>query len=375
MTSNDFLPGNLRLARTFKGFTLAQLGSIIGVTRQYINQLEQGTRKPNKETIGALADALGTTESFFSNPTYSDNTSVYSHHFRRLKKTKLSTIEQVIAHGVFFRRLVSFLEQEIKFPEVDIPQMEADTLLQAEIAAKKCRQYWGLTADQPISNVARVVESAGGVIVGFPGLNGDIDALSVDWARPLIVRSSFKASITRFRWDIGHELGHAVLHRDIQTGDEHTESIANRFAAAFLLPESSFRKHFPKKRGKLEISSLFAMKKDWKVSVQAMLYRALELSLINRAEYKSSMVYLSKRGFKKLEPFEPDHEEKGEVLADALAHLEAHRGLTIQDLSKELDVSEQIIRTLCGIEPKNSGENVVHFPNSNTLSRMFEAVG
>ena len=55
----------LRLARVAQGLTLDQLGGRISATRQYLNQLEQGSKVPTQEMIEALAAALGVTARFF----------------------------------------------------------------------------------------------------------------------------------------------------------------------------------------------------------------------------------------------------------------------------------------------------------------------
>jgi transcriptional regulator with XRE-family HTH domain len=68
-----FYKHRLFLARTFHGMSMQKLGDKIGVSRQYIHQLESGVKKPDKMMINVLAFALDVYPSFFSdsepNPT------------------------------------------------------------------------------------------------------------------------------------------------------------------------------------------------------------------------------------------------------------------------------------------------------------------
>jgi Zn-dependent peptidase ImmA (M78 family) len=61
-----------------------------------------------------------------------------------------------------------------------------------------------------------------------------VDAFST-WvgARPAMVLSSDKADAARSRFDATDELGHLVMHHDVEPGRHIVEQQAHRFAAAF----------------------------------------------------------------------------------------------------------------------------------------------
>src|SRR3546814_11635444 len=58
----------LRLARLAHGFSLEEVGGRIGATRQFIHQLETGSRSASDETVDALAAVLGVTPAFLGEP-------------------------------------------------------------------------------------------------------------------------------------------------------------------------------------------------------------------------------------------------------------------------------------------------------------------
>ena len=57
------------------------------------------------------------------------------------------------------------------------------------------------------------------------------------------------------------------------------------------------------------------------VSAQAILRRAHDLALIDAAQYRIGCVYISKQGYRRSEPFEPDQIETPELLATILSTL------------------------------------------------------
>jgi Zn-dependent peptidase ImmA (M78 family) len=108
--------------------------------------------------------------------------------------------------------------------------------------------------------------------------------------------------LCRLRFDLGHEAGHLIMHRGVQTSDNETEEQANRFASAFLLPKSSFVHEYP--RSRFDRTSIFELKLRWKASAAAILRRAYDLRMISADQYRTGHTHLSKTGQKKLERYD-----------------------------------------------------------------------
>ena len=356
MTENNlFEPKRLRIARQFHGFTQVDLGDRVGVSRQYINQLETtGERLPNSEMCEALAAALLVEPDFFSKPLEVE-LDTDDCNFRSLASRRVRDVDQVLAHGVLLADLVRFVEAELdkadmEFPPPDFPHFRVDGEDSVERAAERARLHWGLTSDLPIDNTIRVAERAGAVVVKFPGVAREIDALSVSGDRPLIIRTSEKEKQSRLRFDVAHEIGHLVMHQNRSRPEDQdvAEAQANRFASAFLLPRKPFIREWPRGR-RLDWQSIFKMKREWKASAQAILRRAFDLSLIDAAQYRSGCVYISKQGFRKNEPCEPSDVEMPEVLRDALIQLQKVGGLLPRDVARHLGVQPVVLGKLLHI--------------------------
>jgi Zn-dependent peptidase ImmA (M78 family) len=81
-----------------------------------------------------------------------------------------------------------------------------------------------------------------------------------------------------FESALSHELGHLVMHR---FPSPQMESEANEFASALLMPRNEVTIAL---RGKLDLGRLAALKPEWRVSMQALLYRAQRLGLVGQQQ-------------------------------------------------------------------------------------------
>ncbi|MGH7239499.1 MAG: helix-turn-helix domain-containing protein, partial [Candidatus Saccharimonadales bacterium] len=314
MTSTQFKFNGevLRICRQFHAKSQAELGDQIGASRQFIHQLEIGEKIPTKIVLNALAVSLNVDSNYF-NRSLLNIIRDEDCHFRKLRTTPQWLINQIVAHGAIFNNLLAFIETRLDLPSINFPTYEAKSNEDIENAAEKCRQHWGLTVNQPIKNMIRVVENAGAIVTSFEGVSTKLDALSIHRPRPVIIRSNAKQSPTRIRFDIAHECGHLVLHKGIVTGDHATEAQADRFAGAFLLPRSAFIVEFPIRRGeRIDWKLLKKFKERWKVSLQAIIRRAYELNLIDASQYRRAHMYINKTGQRTQEEAEPSHAENSE---------------------------------------------------------------
>jgi Zn-dependent peptidase ImmA (M78 family)/transcriptional regulator with XRE-family HTH domain len=355
MGSKAFEGERLRLARVALGLTLDQLGTRVGATRQYLNQLEQSIKSPTDEMRAALAATLGVAERFLSLPA---ETGIRSEqcHFRKQRTTPVSVVSQVLARGTLLDGFVSRLDRELDLPPVTFPDIPVETMHDVEDAAEAAREHWGLGTG-PIKNMMRVVENAGAVVGFFSGVSERVDALSIVFARPMIIRSEAKPAACRLRFDLGHEAGHLIMHRGLETGDKLTEDQANRFASAFLLPRSSFVHEFPRGRF-LDWATIYELKLRWKVSAAAIVRRAYDLRMISADQYRTGYIHLSKTGQKKAERYDDLIEpEEPELLPKAVEALEAAYPGATERLIGETGLEAEMFLHLSGLLLPRSSAN------------------
>lgn len=345
MMDGIFKGSQLRLARHYWGKTLNDIAEAIGCTRQYVSQLENGKGKLRLDDpiTEALSTALKVTPTFFFKPV-GVSLSEEQAHFRKLATTKTSMKQKILARGTVFDQLVEFIDTKVRLPLVDFPDYSgAETAEEIELAAERLRSYWGLGLG-PISHMVRVVERAGAVVAFFQDASTEVDALSIVSRRPVIVRNDAKQSPFRLRFDIAHELGHLVLHEGQVTGDRKTETEANRFASAFLLPRTTFIKAFPRRGSRLDWTGISRMKMDFQVSKAAILYRAKSLGVIDEYQYRGAVIYLKNQGENIEEKEDPlCSKEQAETMQSALKVLRQNHEMNHRALAIYLDVTSDFL--------------------------------
>jgi len=298
-----------------------------------------------------MAEVLHVDEEFFFMPLI-DEVKEDQGHFRKLQTTPQNVRQRVLSYGTMFNMIVNYLDTVLSLPVVDIPSIATDTVEDIEKAAEACREKWGLYLDAPITNITRTLERAGVVVTSFEGVSEKVDAFSLVRGRPVIVRNMDKGSTSRARFDLAHECGHLVMHEGIETGDPKTEAEANRFASAFLLPRGVFVREFPR-TSQIDWRAMFKLKERWGVSVQAIVRRAYDLSMITAVQYRNANVYMSRNGWKRGEPSEPKP-ELPEIIPLAIQALKDTQGVSCTDMAKQLHLNKNILAVFgieCSDEP------------------------
>ncbi|GAA5003228.1 XRE family transcriptional regulator [Acinetobacter puyangensis] len=355
--ATEFNGLELKLLRQFNELSLEELGGKLDYTRQYLHKVETGQTLPNDQFIDKVAHYFNVPQSFFMQlkPVLQED----QIHFRGNRTAKVSFKQIVIARGEYIKRLIEYLDSKLKLPKYDIHSSEDEPIAQnpvIEFIAEQCREKWGLGLG-PISNMVRLCETHGVIVTTFSSISKEVDALSLATKRPVFVRNEAKESVCRQRFDLAHELGHLVLHDGIVTGDRLTESQANHFASALLIPQVMMRTHFPTwyRNGRYNWTKLGEFKQTWKVSKAAILYRAKQLGLLTQEQYTSGVIYLKKTGEGITE--KEDHlipEEKPELLQACFTML-AKKKIFAEDIAQALDVNVSFLENLVNMEiPKKT---------------------
>jgi len=247
----------------------------------------------------------------------------------------------LLARASLLCDLVSLLEQHVELPAEHVSMLAAEVQGQGDIErlAGVVRKAWGLGLG-PIGNLVNLLEREGVVVSHIPGECEEVDAFSTSHeGRPLVFLVIAKRSTSRTRFDAAHELGHLVMHADVEPGSPTAEREANQFASAFLLPAESFAVECPRR---LDWDHLYELKRRWKVSVSALVKRAFDLRCLSQASYRRAFVRLNRTGERFAERDEPPPEAPT-LIAQSLAAIEqvlsrdaiAHElGLGVRDLEQ-----------------------------------------
>lgn len=335
----------LKMARVYRGLTVAELAEKADCLRQTISMYESGKTKPfDNATVKRLAVALNFPIKFFiesSIPAVTGST-----YFRALLTTNKKYRAEQTQKMEFLAHIYTFLQEYVDFPTLQLPDCSGCT---PEEAAVALRTFWKLGRG-PIDNLVHVAEQHGILVTSFTTSTDDVDAFSqrVDVNGKevfLIGYSNNKKSAARIHFDIAHELGHICLHEwseDVEALDKKAfkerEDEANRFASAFLLPEDSFKADAS--MAPLRIPYYIELKRRWKVSIQAMSRRAYTLGLTSMDEYQMILRSLQRRGMRKNEPLDDTLRTAAPaLLKTAVSMLLAENVFTAKEFMDELSYS------------------------------------
>lgn len=313
----------LRAYRELEQISQEELGDLLGLSPQMISAVEGGRRAfPGDLT------ALGYSPARLELPDMSEP--LHRVKAATTMAAKKRAREQLRLAGEVFRELRDVTPQAPALTLERLPPPESFD--EVEERAGEVRALIGQEESGPIRNLTSVVERAGVCLVPIVGMEG-IDGLSA-WVDGVpVIGLSPHVPGDRFRLTVGHELAHLLVHlRKTDT----TETEANRFASALLIPPAEFDAAMPKTP---QLRDFVSLKSSWGVSVAALVYRAHELSYIDDRRYRALQIQMAK--WQKNEParFDP---VPGQLLNRLV---EVNGG--VGDVSKKLGVNQNHLRQLC----------------------------
>lgn len=355
---SNFIPERLVEAREARGYTLAELAEVVQTSHQAISKYEKRKAIPSFDVLDRLSNALNIPVTFFYKE-YPDKTSSVVYFRSMAMATQKS--KNVHLHKInWIKEIHKYLEKYLEFPSVNIPRfIERENYIPTEFEeidsmASEVRKRWNL-GNGPISDVILLLEKNGIIVGRSPSSSYKIDACS-KWEeeeRPYILLSNDKTA-SRSRFDIAHELGHLVLHSRIKQSEFNKkenykliEKEAHRFAGAFLLPSASFGTEVVS----TSIDHFISLKKRWKVSIQAMAYRACSLGIISEYQHINIRQRLAKNNQLVKEPLDIELPfEEPTALKQAVTALVDYNVKTKQDIISEICFPREEIETFANLE-------------------------
>lgn len=298
-------------ARTARGLTAVNLSNIVDISTSSISLYEKGTQKPQQEILDRLSKALNVPVSFFFNEIEIEKPKRL--FYRSMSSATKSSRSRAQAQYEWALEVIDYLLSFFDFPMLNLPELDVPDNFEhldtkkIESLAHQVRAHWNLGMG-PISNMVRTLES-NGIVVWRTAFEAEtLDAFSeFRLPHPVIVLSSDKENYFRSRFDAAHELGHIVLHKNVdqttlnKSSDYKTiESQAHLFAGAFLLPATSYSKDLRPP----SLDTFRSLKPRWNVSISMQIMRCRHLRLINENQEKRLWINLARRKWKINEPLD-----------------------------------------------------------------------
>jgi len=338
MNCEQYNPRMLTLAREANRLTQTALAEEMAVSQPLVARWESTTDSatcPDREQATRLAEILGVAPVLFAveppqRPEYGGE-----FYHRARAKAKRGEIKAIHARCAMFEIQVDRLLDGVELPEGRIPDIDPDNHVgDVEKVAGMARLQMGVPSG-PVDNLVDVIESCGGLVIDRGLEASDMSALC-RWVPglPKLFYLNGNEPGDRMRLLLAHELGHTVMHfgRDVEF--KLAENQANRFAGAFLMPASEVRRDFGRR---LDLPRLAQLKRKWRVSMQALAYRAHQLGCIDATRFKSIFTQMSRQGIRKTEPVPITRESPLGFKRLVRRHLEA--GYSQQQLAELLLLS------------------------------------
>lgn len=334
------------LAREYRGLSQTALAQSVGVRQQAVARLESGDSSAMADTkIALLYRQLGFPPLFFESDAQRLGFGSSS-YFYRTRITSAKDRKRIASVTNLLRLCLEDALKVVDFQgRYDIPRYLADGHNPVDAAAM-IRMAWNVP-DGPITNLTRLVEQAGAVILEANFGSNIIDgtSLCLGGLPPLIFINKNLAA-DRYRFTLAHELGHVVMH---DVPNEYMEPQANLFAGALLMDDLSFRRSYSETcHGKPSLRGLMQMKRRWNVSVGSMIYRLGVLEKIDERQKRSLNIQLSRKGWRSSP--EPQFYEKESPRAfagimSASGLLDAHHtGRIGTDVLRDVCATPQILQ-------------------------------
>lgn len=310
--------------RELYGLSRKELADSLHLTEQAIWQYETNTMLPKIEVINEMRSLFQIDAKYlFSNnylkeKNFSEEKVAYRAKDRESrKKTKFE-----LMFLTFVDYYINYFEEPLIIPDAPILKLQRDSKSYLENAndldrkeliskvAMTVRRKLGLTDNKDLMYILE----RSGIYIVEKNLGAEIDAYSTITAknRSYIVLGTHKKSAVRRNFDLAHELGHLILHgeidMDILSASElkDIEKEANYFASAFLLPEAEFRQDFMELARKSNPDYYLELKRKYLVSISALEMRAYDLKLMTYQENRYFWGLLTKKGYKLFEPLDDE---------------------------------------------------------------------
>ena len=303
---NQLFGERFKSARLLNGFSLQGLADALGnrMTKQALHKYEKGEVVPDSEKLSLISDALNVRPDYFFRPMAIELGPI---EYRKLKRMPVKEEQKIIEQTREYLSRYLELEEllgvkyDFKDPLKDFPVIRE--FKQIDEAALKLRKAWNLGLG-PIFNIPELLEDKHIKVVeidadiSFDGLqtkvNNNIPVIAYN--------KNIADKLDRVRFTLLHELGHLLLKFDPQLSENRREKLCHQFAGAVLLPEQTIREELGAHRNRLSVTELGHIKSQYGISMQALVYRANLLHIVND-NYKNQFFNMMKQmGWRTEEP-------------------------------------------------------------------------
>ncbi len=342
------ISNRVRQGRKLRRLSLRDLGAKIGRSHEAVRQYEDGGVEIDSEILVRIARALDLPIEFFLRPEYLASASVpaYRSHPALSAKERQAVVAEASEKVERYLQAALLANEPVIGPLPPPYPKPVVSMEEVEEAAEALRREWLLGFD-PLGPMIPLLESRGIPVVELNSAP-DFDACTVQFDSPhgegwfIAIRPGVVGD--RLRFSLAHELGHLAL----KPSGLDEERASNRFAAAFIVPAWAARAELGASRSKLSLQELYGLKHRYGLSMQAWIWRAVELGIVSESHGQHLRGNLAKTGGLTREPGAQIATERPRRLAQLLEQLVAEEqisarkaaelaGLTLEEWQRQRD--------------------------------------
>ncbi len=285
---NNLFAERFKSARLMNGFSLQDLADQLGnkISRQALHKYEKGAVMPDSEMLGLLCEALKVRPDYFFR---NEVVELGEIEFRKLKKLSSKEENRILEHAKDYLSRYLELEKILNIrthfvnPLTAFPPIESTE--DVEAAANLVRKAWEMGNDS-IANVVELLEDKHIKVIHveagdeYDGMQTNLKGSQI----PVIAINVSKIKKDdRKRFTALHELAHLLLKIPDRYSEKEKENFCHQFAGAMLFPEAAVKKELGEKRNRIHVQELGSLKKQYGISMQAIIMRAKVLNIISDA--------------------------------------------------------------------------------------------
>lgn len=304
-TMDKLFATRFKSARLRCGLSLQDLATKLGnkVTRQALHRYEKGEVTPNSEMLGFLSEIMAVRPDYFFRDTRIDFGNI---EYRKLQNLSVRdehrTIEQTREYLSRYLELEEILGIENGFDNPLKDFGHVSSFEDVNKAAECVRERWGM-GNNAVVNIAGFLEDMHIKVVEID-LDTHFNGMQtwVNGSLPVIAfNRNLHGKPDRIRFTLLHELGHMLLTFGDVT-EKQKEVLCHQFAGALLMPDEVLKDKLGAHRNKVSVQELGSLKKQYGISIQAILRRAVECKIVNEHFAKQFFKMIDEMGWKTREP-------------------------------------------------------------------------
>lgn len=284
-----------------RGLTQEQLANLVLVEKMSISKYERNQMMPSSSILIALAKNLDVDISYLfreisvqlkAKPEFRINGKLTEKEKKQIISEAEDTLERQL-------EIMSICQCQNEYIENSPTRRVVQNYDDIETLAEDLRVQWGL-GDDPIENLMETAENHGFTVILVNAPENFDAAVFMEEEYGPVIALRRGAPKERQRFTLAHEIGHYCIAKEsidcceLESHVWDKEKMANRFAAALLMPRKPFIRDVGRTRKSLNPQELCLLREKYGASTQSILARMASLSIISRT-LKNKMIEADKK--------------------------------------------------------------------------------